>query len=478
VAAFLLPETSMRGSILTLAIALASASAPAFAAAPAAEAQTADARLQAIGIAPSAARIEADVRTLAGFGTRHTLSDWTSDTRGIGAATRWLKAQFEKISRDCGGCLEVIEVADTVSGERIPKPTRVVDVVAIQRGSADPDRVVMMSGDIDSRVSDVMDATSDSPGANDNASGLAGTLEAARVLSKYRFPATIVYAGLSGEEQGLYGGRILAAYAKAQGWRIEAELNNDMIGNSSGLNGVVDNTTARVFSEGTRVVETAEEARERRFSGGEVDSASRNVARYIDRMADYVPNLDVMMVYRLDRFGRGGHHRPFNEAGYPGVRVMETNENYTRQHQDLRVENGIHYGDVVEGVDFAYAAKLTALNAVSLAGMAWAPPPPAGVTIEGAVTADTTLKWQRPPAAQAPNLAGYRIYWRLTDAPQWTRSVYVGDVDAHTLKNVVIDNYFFGVAAVARDGSESPVVFPGAAGSFGGYAAAATGDQH
>ena len=462
----------MRVSVLPFA--LAAAMLPGFA--HAADAQVAppsdDARLHAIGTAPSAARIEADVRTLVGFGTRHTLSDWNSKTRGIGAATRWLKAEFERVSRDCGGCLEVIEVADTMSGERLTGPTRIVDVVAIQRGTSDPDRVVMMTGDIDSRVSDPMNATSDSPGANDNASGMAGTLEAARVLSKYRFPATIVYAGLSGEEQGLYGGKVLASHARAHGWRIEADLNNDMIGNVAGLNGVVDNTTARVFSEGTRVVETAEEAKQRRFSGGEIDSASRNLARYIDRMADFVPNLDVMMVYRLDRFGRGGHHRPFNEAGYPGVRVMETNENYTRQHQDLRVEGGVRYGDVIEGVDFAYAAKLTALNAVSLAGMAWAPPPPAGVTIEGAVTADTTLKWQRPPAAQAPNLAGYRIYWRLTDAPQWTHSVYVGDVDSHTLRNVVIDNYFFGVAAVAKDGSESPVVFPGAAGSFGGYTAA------
>ena len=439
-----------------------------------------DPRLHAIGVAPSASRIESDVRKLAGFGTRHTLSDWTSDTRGIGAATRWIKSEFERISRDCGGCLEVIEVSDTVSGERIPTPTRVVDVVAIQRGSSDPDRMVMMSGDIDSRVSDVMNAAADAPGANDNASGMAGALEAARVLSKYKFAASIVYAGLSGEEQGLYGGKILAAYAIKHGWRIEAELNNDMIGNIAGINGVIDNSTARVFSEGTRVTETAEEARQRRFTGGEVDSPSRNLARYIDRMADrYVPNLDVMMVYRLDRFGRGGHHRPFNEAGFPGVRVMETNENYNRQHQDLRTGTNpqgqrIVYGDTIEGVDFAYVAKLTALNAVSLAGMAWAPPPPAGVKIEGAVTADSTLSWQRPSAAQAPNLAGYRIYWRLTDAPQWTRSIYVGDVDKHTLKDVVIDNYFFGVAAVAKDGNESPVVFPGAAGSFGGYVAPAS----
>lgn len=431
--------------------------------------------LAELGTAPSAARIEADVRTLVGFGTRHTLSDTKSDTRGIGAATRWVHAEFERISAACGGCLEVVDVADTVSGEeRIPNPTRVVSVIAIQRGTADPGRYVIMSGDIDSRVSDVMNATSDAPGANDNASGLAGTLEAARLLSKHRFPGSIVYAALSAEEQGLFGGKIVAAKAKREGWRIEAMLNNDMIGNIEGITGVTDNTTARVFSEGTRVTETPGEARQRRFTGGEVDSPSRNLARYIDRMADlYVPNLDVMMVYRLDRFGRGGHHRPFNDLGWPAVRVMETNENYNRQHQDVRVENGIAYGDVISGVDFDYAAKLTALNVVSLAGMASAPPPPAGVSIEGAVSADTTLKWTRPSKAQAPDLAGYRIYWRLTAEPQWTHSVYVGDVDAYTLKDIVIDNYFFGVAAVSKEGFESPVVFPGAAGSFGGYAAPA-----
>lgn len=423
-----------------------------------------------IGTAPSAARIEADVRRLVGFGTRHTLSDTTSDTRGIGAARRWIFEEFQRISRDCGGCLEVRYVSGTVAGEpRIPGPVEVVSVIAIQRGTADPGRYVVMSGDIDSRVSDVMDATSDSPGANDNASGIAGTLEAARVLTKYRFPGSIVYAALAGEEQGLFGGKFLAQEAKKNGWRIEAMLNNDMIGNISGINGVVDNTTARVFSEGTRATETADEANQRRFTGGELDSPSRNLARYIDAMSRYVPNLDVMMVYRLDRFGRGGHHRPFNDLGYPAVRVMETNEHYDRQHQDLRVENGRAFGDTIEGVDFGYAARLTALNAVALAGMAWAPPPPAAVKIEGAVTANTVLKWTRPPAKQAPDLAGYRVYWRLTTEPRWTHSRYVGNVDTHTLENVVIDNYFFGVAAVAKDGTESPVVFPGAAGSFGGY---------
>ena len=427
--------------------------------------------LRAIATAPSADRIEADIRKLVSFGTRHTLSETGSDTRGIGAARRWIHAEFERISADCGGCLEVRYSRDFVSGEeRIPDRAEVVSVIAIQRGTADPGRYVVMSGDIDSRVTDPMNATSDSPGANDNASGVAGTLEAARVLTRYEFPGTIVYAALAGEEQGLFGGKILAAEAKEAGWRIEAVINNDMIGNISGINGVTDNTTARVFSEGTRVTETPEEARTRRFTGGEVDSPSRNLARYIDRMADlYVPNLDTMMVYRLDRFGRGGHHRPFNDAGYPAVRIMETNEHYDRQHQDLRTEDGRVYGDTIDGVDFDYAAKLTGLNAVSLAGMAWAPPPPANVTIEGAVSPDTTLKWDRPPAAQAPNLAGYKVYWRLTTEPQWTHGVYVGNVAEHTLENIVIDNYFFGVAAVAKDGTESPVVFPGAAGSFGGY---------
>lgn len=429
-----------------------------------------DAQLHAIGTAPQASRIEADVRTLVDFGTRHTLSETQSDTRGIGAARRWVYAQFQRISKECGGCLEVRYSSGTISGEkRIPNPTEVVSVIAIQRGTLDPNRYVIMSGDIDSRVTDVMNATSDAPGANDNASGMAGVLEAARVLSKYKFAGSIVYTGLSAEEQGLFGGKILAAEAKKGGWRVEAMLNNDMIGNTCGSDGVCDSVTARVFSEGTRFVETGDEAKQRRYTGGELDSPSRNLGRYIASMAQYVPNLEVMQVYRLDRFGRGGHHAPFNEAGFPAVRVMETHENYDRQHQDVREENGRHYGDTIEYVDFPYVAKLTALNAVALAGMAAAPPPPAGVQISGAVTADTALKWQRPQARQASNLAGYRIYWRLTTDAQWTHSQYVGNVDAHTLKNIVIDNYFFGVAAVGKDGSESPVVFPGAAGSFGGY---------
>ena len=433
--------------------------------------------LYAIAADVSPERIEADVRTLAGFGTRHTLSDTVSATRGIGAARRWIRAEFERISAACGGCLEVVEQRRVVSGERrIPEPTEVVNVLAIQRGTSDPDRYVVMSGDIDSRASDALDGTSDAPGANDNASGMAGALEAARVLTQYRFPGTIVYAGLSGEEQGLFGGQIMAEIARDEAWDIVGVLNNDMIGNSCGIDGVCDNTSARVFSEATRPIETDREARARRFMGGEVDGPSRNLARYVDRMADaYVRNLDVMMVYRLDRFGRGGHHTPFTNVGFPGVRIMETHEHYDRQHQDLRTEtqpDGTerHYGDTVEFVDFPYAAKLTALNAVTLAGIAGAPPPPSNVGVEGAVRPSTTLSWDAPDPATNPQAAGARVWWRLTTSPQWERSVFVPLAgpgrQTYTLENVVIDNYFFGVSAVSADGSESPVVFPGPVGAF------------
>ena len=422
-------------------------------------------KLHDIASEVSAERIGSDIQTLVDFGTRHTLSETKSDARGIGAARRWIKKEFETISAQCGGCLEIIEVKETISGEkRIPNPVEVVNIVAIQRGSSEPNRMVMMSGDIDSRVSDVMDFTSDSLGANDNASGVAGVIEAARVLSKYKFNGSVVYAALSGEEQGLFGGKILTAYAQKHNWQVHGVLNNDMIGNITGINGVTDNTTARIFSEGTRVVETKAQANTRRFTGGEVDSASRNLARYIDTVADrYIPNLDTMLVYRLDRFGRGGHHRPFNDAGFAAVRIMETNEHYDRQHQDLRTENGVEYGDTIEGVDFDYTAKLTSLNAVTMASMAWAPAPPKEVKITGAVTANTSFSWQE---SSDENVAGYKIYWRYTSEPQWQFSKYVGRVSQYTLKNVVIDNYYFGVASVSKDGVESPVVFPGDVGSF------------
>jgi len=419
-----------------------------------------------IATEPSPERIRSDIQTLVDFGTRHTLSETESQTRGIGAARRWIYDEFKAISKDCGGCLEVIYVSDTISGERrIPEPTEVVSVLAIQKGTIDPNRYVMMSGDIDSRVTDPLEGRSDSPGANDNASGMAGVIEAARVLSKREFAGSIIYAGLSGEEQGLFGGAIVAQHALDKGWNIKGVINNDMISNISGIDGVIDNASVRVFSEGTRANETEDEARSRRFTGGEVDSPSRNLARYIKAKADqYMTNLNVMMVYRLDRFGRGGHHRPFNKVGIPGVRIMEVHEHYDRQHQDLRTENGIEYGDVMEGVDETYAAKLTALNAITLAGMAGAPPFPANVEASGAVQPSAKLKWEKPN--NSGNLAGYRVHWRLTTEPEWTHSRYVGDVTEWEFTNLVIDNYFFGVSAVSKDGYETPVVFPGAAGRF------------
>lgn len=419
-----------------------------------------DARIYDIVDASSPERVEADIRTLAGFGTRNTMSDTLSDTRGIGAARRWIKAEFDKISDACGGCLEVSYQRTLVEAQgRIPEDTWVVNVIAIQRGTEHPNRYVIMSGDIDSRASDGSDGITDAPGANDNASGMAGTLEAARLLTQYTFGSSIAYTGLSGEEQGLWGGRHLAARAKEDGWDIVGVLNNDMIGNIEGVDGVIDNSTFRVFSEPTPVTETDRQRAQRRVYGGEIDGPSRQIARYVDKVTDqYFTNLDAIMIYRLDRFGRGGHHRPFNDEGFAGVRIMETHENYTRQHQDIRVEDGIAYGDVIDGVDFDYAARLTAVNAATLAALAWAPPAPSNVLIGGAVQPSTTLAWD---PVQSVSLAGYRVYWRDTTAPQWQHSRFVGDVTEFTLEGMVIDNYLFGVAAVGINGTESPVVFPG-----------------
>jgi len=409
----------------------------------------------------SAERIQKDIEKLVSFGTRHTLSDTVSDTRGIGAARRWIKSEFDQISKDCGGCLEVSFHKGIVKAEdsrRIPEDTWIVNTLAIKRGSVFPNRYIIMSGDIDSRVSDPMDGISDSPGANDNASGMAGVIEAARVLSKYDFPTSIIFLGLSGEEQGLFGGKLLAADMKEEGWDIVGIINNDMIGNIKGIDDVIDNTSFRVFSEPIPPNPNEQALIWNRFYGGEVDGPSRQLARYIDQMTDrYMTNLDAVMIYRLDRFGRGGHHRPFNDAGFAGVRIMETHENYDMQHQDIRIENGIAYGDVIEGVNFDYAAKLTSVNAICLAGIAWAPKPPELVMIGGAVKPSTRLKWD---PVDDSNIVGYKVYWRNTTSAQWEYSKWVGmDTDV-TLKNIVIDNYLFGVVSIGKDGNESLVVYP------------------
>jgi hypothetical protein len=409
----------------------------------------------------SADRIESDIRTLANFGTRNTFSDTLSETRGIGAARRWIKSEFDKISETCNGCLEVFYHRTMVTpemGSRVPKAAEVVNVVAILRGQSYPDSYVMMSGDIDSRASDTQDFKTDAPGANDNASGMAGTIEAARVLSQYKFEHSIAFVGLSGEEQGLFGGKFLAEYAKENEWNILGILNNDMIGNIEGIDGIIDNRSFRIFSEAHNPTETERERIMKRYYGGEVDGVSRQLARYIHKTVNnYMPEMNPMMIYRLDRFGRGGHHKPFNDLGYPGIRIMEAHENYIQQHQDVRVENGIEYGDVIEHVNFDYAKKLTAVNAINLASLAWAPPKPQNVKIGGAVQPSTTLEWDKQ---EGENIKGYIIYWRDTTSPSWQYSRYVGDVNEFTLKNIVIDNYLFGVASVSKDGFESVVSFP------------------
>ena len=416
--------------------------------------------LTVISTSTSAKNLEKDIQKLVDFGTRHTLSDTVSPTRGIGAARRWIKSEFENISKNCGDCLEVSYLGDLVKadGRRIIRDTEVVNVVAIQRGTKYPDRYVIMSGDIDSRVSDNNNFTSDSPGANDNATGMAGALEAARVLSNYKFPASIIYVGLSGEEQGLFGGKIMAKYAKENNWDIIGVLNNDMIGNIHGIDGVIDNSTFRVFSEAISMSATDREKASMRFYGGEIDGPSRQLARYVDKITDdYMTNLDAIMIYRLDRFGRGGHHRPFNDEGFTGVRIMETHENYNRQHQDIRTENGIAYGDVMEGVNFEYAAKLTAVNSLTMASLAASPLEPKNLMIAGAVQPSTRLKWEDP---KDDNIVGYKIYWRNTTSPQWEYSRFVGNITDYTLKNIVIDNFLFGVASIGKNGAESLIQFP------------------
>ena len=418
-----------------------------------------DQKLYDIIDAVSAERLQKDVQTLVDFGTRNTFSDTISDTRGIGAARRWIKSEFESISKECDDCLEVFYQKDLVTKEgnrRVPHDAWVVNVVAVQRGTKYPNRYIIMSGDIDSRGSNTMDFTSDAPGANDNASGMAGTIEAARVLSKYKFENSIIYVGLSGEEQGLFGGAGLAKYAKENNWEIIGVLNNDMIGNIKGVDGIIDNRTFRIFSEPVPPTETDRERRNRRFFGGEVDGISRQLARYVYKTTKtYMPEMNPMMIYRLDRFGRGGHHRPFNDLGFAGIRIMEAHENYTQQHQDIREENGIKYGDVIEHVKFDYAKKLTAVNAINLASLASAPPAPKSVAIGGIVEPSAKLKWDKVEGA-----IGYKIYWRDTTSPTWDYSRYVRNVSEFTLDGIVIDNYYFGVASVGKNGFESTVVFP------------------
>jgi Zn-dependent M28 family amino/carboxypeptidase len=427
-------------------------------------------------------RLRATVERLVGFGTRHTLSDRNHPTRGIGAALNWTEAEFRRLSRECGGCLTIARPSDTVTNRRIPTPTLVEDVIAIQLGTTEPDRVIVITGHIDSRVTDPMNATSDAPGANDDGSGTAAVLEAARVLSRHRFPATIVYAALSGEEQGLNGGKILAEYARAQGWRVEANLNNDIVGNSCGADGVCDDATVRVFSEGPRWQGHEDLAARQRSLGGENDAPGRNLSRFLDTLADRLGvGLDVRQIWRNDRFGRGGDHTEFLNAGFPAVRFTVSIENYNWQHQDLRTENGTVYGDTIDHMDFPYLRRVTQLNVAALAALARAPMPPAPA-VEGAVSTDTILTWTPVPGA-----VSYEVRWRRTDASQWQEQLVTDGLVAMcaepavagpeaggrpcraVLRGIRVDDWVFGVSSVAADGSESPVASAVPGGAFRPY---------
>ena len=406
---------------------------------------------------PSPSRLKATVDALVGFGTRHSLSSPTDPKRGIGAARAWAKARFEEIGKACGGCVTTETISRSFTGPRAPNGVVIEDVLGIQKGS-DPTRVVIVGGHIDSMNGDVMDSKADAPGANDDASGVAVVLEAARILSKQKFRATIIYAVFSGEEQGLWGGQLLAETVKARGWTVSAMLNNDIVGNSIGQGGVVANKTIRVFSEGIRWSEDSKAALLRRSIGGEDDGPSRSLAKTIDAIAAGMPGgLDAFIVRRPDRFGRGGDHQPFLELGYPAVRFTVAAERWDGQHQYVRTEKGVAYGDTIDKMDFAYLAKVTALNVATLRRLAAAPAAPDGVTIAGALSRDTTVKWQPVPGA-----VKYRIYWRRADTQVWSssREATGGEI---VLKDVPIDDYFVGVAAVGADGAMSLVTFAGPA---------------
>ena len=424
-----------------------------------------DAKLRAIVGPVSAAQLRHYDETLVSFGTRHTLSSQTDPKRGIGAALNWAESEFKSDG------LPTVRPCDTFTGDRLPSPTRVCDMVAIQRGTERPNDVVINTAHIDSRVSDPMNANAFEPGANDDGSGSSAVLEAARVLSKHKFPGTIVYSLDSGEEQGLYGAKVIAAYAKAQGWNVIADLNNDIIGNTCSSDGVCDSTHARVLSEGPRSQGEVELMAATHSLGGENDAPSRNISRFLDSLADRLHiGLDVRQIWRTDRFQRGGDHIPFLQLGFPAARITVAVENYNWQHQDVRVENGVHYGDTVDHVDFAYLAKMTKLNVGALAAIASAPPPPES-KVEGGVSTDTTVTWTPVQGA-----AAYNIRWRRTDANQWevSRSVPASACAATckmVLPHIRVDDWVFGVASVSKDGFESPVASAVPGGAFHPYIA-------
>ena len=409
-----------------------------------------------------ARNIEATIRKLVSFGTRNTLSDQNDPKRGIGAARDWLYAEFLKAAEASNGRMTVEKQSfEQAKAARVPEPTIITNVVATLKGSQPEatDRIYVVSGHYDSMCSSPIDAKCDAPGANDDASGTAAVLEMARVMAKYEFDATIVFMAVAGEEQGLLGSTHFAEQAKQKNWNVDAMFDNDIVGNSLGGNGVRDRGHVRVFSEGVPSNETPAEATTRRSVGGENDSPSRQLARFVKEIGDaFVPQFKVMMIYRRDRYGRGGDHIPFLDRGYPAVRFTEVNEEFRHQHQNIRVENGVQFGDLPEFVDFGYIANVARVNAASLAALAWAPSRPKGVTIVAQrLSNDTELRWD---ANNEPDLAGYEIVWRETTDAVWTNSKPVGNVTTFTMKGMSKDNYFFGVRSVDKDGNKSPVTYP------------------
>lgn len=408
----------------------------------------------------SAKNIEATIRKLVSFGTRNTNSEQNNQTRGVGAASGWIFAEFQKISADCGNCLAVEKQTFLQpKANRVPQPTNLTNVAATLKGATNPERVYVVSGHYDSMCGSSTDAACDAPGANDDASGTAAVIELARVMSKRKFDATIIFITVAGEEQGLLGAAYFAEQAKQKQMNIEAMLTNDIVGGVTTFKSAANRQTVRVFSEGVPSNETEQEANTRRGTGGENDSASRQLARFIKETAEiYSPKFGVAMIYRRDRYLRGGDHIPFLERGFTAVRITETNEDYDRQHQNVGTREGKFYGDTPEFIDFEYVANVARVNAAALARLALAPARPRNV---GMVTArlgnDTELKWDANAEA---DLAGYEIVWRDTTSPVWTNSLTVGNVTNFVMKAMSKDNYFFGVRAVDKNGNKSPVSFP------------------
>jgi hypothetical protein len=420
----------------------------------------ADPEIQKMVREVSARNIEASIRKLVSFGTRNTLSEQDNPNRGIGAARDWIFSEFERFNRECGGCMVVEKQSFTQpKANRIPEPTVLTNVIATLRGTTDPGRTYVVSGHYDSMCTSPTDAKCDAPGANDDASGTAAVIELARVMSKRKFDATIVFMTVPGEEQGLLGAAHYAEQAKQNAMDIEAMFTNDIVGGVTTKKNSQFRNRVRIFAEGVPSNETEQQATTRRSVGGENDSPARQLGRYIKEQSDrYLTNFKAWIIYRRDRYGRGGDHIPFLERGFPAVRFTEPDEDYTHQHQNVRTENGVFYGDTPEFVDFAYTANVARVNLIALASLADAPAKPRNVGIvTSRLTNDTELKWD---ANDDADISSYEVVWRDTTAPEWTNSANVGNVTTYIAKDMSKDNYFFGVRAVDRNGNKSPVVYP------------------